>query len=562
MNTRQHNNSNRVIMALALLVAVFAGATSQPAKAQLPDVSQFYTIQTVERPKGATDIQFFEVSETGLVAVQYTAGGRTHSALLEKGAWTVIDAPGSTWCGCTNPSTSGKVGLTFARSDGVNHSVIYDGGTYQYLPDHPVYILQYMSYDGLRMSGAAWSKAEPTGTMHGLMLNASLSLFQVFDFPGAKSTLPMGINDAGVIVGSYQVGGFNVGPAQGFLYDGKDLTEIRAPGAGQTFPMSIDNGGDIVGGYEPNDSPGAQRGFILHQGEWKGFAVPGCSTDILCFINNRGQLAGICTDQKGKHGFIATPRVDFNHDGKVDIKDLRTLIDHWGQNYPPCDIGPLPWGDGKVDANDLEVLMGYWGQEMDLLNPTLTAFWRLDEADGIVAQDTQGRNDGTLTGHSVWQPTGGRVKGALQLDGVDSYVSTPFIVNPVDGAFSVFAWVKGGGSGQVILSQEQGANWLMVGAGGVLMTTLRGSGRGAAGSLTSSTVISDGLWHQVGLAWDGDRRTLYIDGLEAARDTQPQRDLAPSTGGLHLGADSTCASNAFWSGLIDHVRVYNSVVKP
>ena len=50
------------------------------------------------------------------------------------------------------------------------------------------------------------------------------------------------------------------------------------------------------------------------------------------------------------------PIVDFNGDGKVDLDDLRLLIDNWGSNKTLYDIGPMPWGDGIVDAQDLIVL--------------------------------------------------------------------------------------------------------------------------------------------------------------------------------------------------------------
>ncbi len=50
------------------------------------------------------------------------------------------------------------------------------------------------------------------------------------------------------------------------------------------------------------------------------------------------------------------PIVDFNADKKVDLDDLRLLIDNWGTNNPRYDIGPYAWGDGIVDAQDLLVL--------------------------------------------------------------------------------------------------------------------------------------------------------------------------------------------------------------
>lgn len=242
----------------------------------------------------------------------------------------------------------------------------------------------------------------------------------------------------------------------------------------------------------------------------------------------------------------------------MDIKDLVILIEHWGQNYPPCDIGPMPWGDGKVDEKDLEVLMRYWGQE--ILDPRLAAYWKLDETSGMMAADSIGANSGTLVGNPIWQPAGGRVGGALQFDGIDDCVTTPFVYNPSVGPFSVFAWVKGGGPGQAILSQAGGANWLMAGApDGVLMTDLKSTGRQGK-SLTSATVITDDAWHHVGLVWDGSNRILYVDDIEAAKDTQA--NLPSSVGGLYLGAGANLASGSFWKGLIDDVRFYNRVVKP
>jgi hypothetical protein len=48
--------------------------------------------------------------------------------------------------------------------------------------------------------------------------------------------------------------------------------------------------------------------------------------------------------------------------------------------------------------------------------------------------------------------------------------------------------------------------------------------------------------------------------LEAARDTQS--GLENSTGDLHIGAGSALEPGSFFSGLIDDVRIYNSVITP
>ncbi len=57
------------------------------------------------------------------------------------------------------------------------------------------------------------------------------------------------------------------------------------------------------------------------------------------------------------------PIVDFNGDGIVDATDVCIMIDHWGEDYPMCDIGPTPFGDGIVDVQDLIVLAEYLFEE-------------------------------------------------------------------------------------------------------------------------------------------------------------------------------------------------------
>jgi len=255
------------------------------------------------------------------------------------------------------------------------------------------------------------------------------------------------------------------------------------------------------------------------------------------------------------------PIVDFNGDGIIDSDDTRIMIDCWHTDNSLCDIGPMPWGDGIVDVQDLIVLAEHLFEEVS--DPTLVAHWPLDEAQGVIADDSAADCDGTLMGGPVWQPDGGMVGGALQFDGIDDYVSTDPVLNPSDGVFSVVAWVKGDAPGQVILSQAGAANWLSTDSvEGYLMTELKASGRGAAGPLVSQIVITDGEWHRIGLVWDGSYRHLYVDGAEVANDAAPLSGLESAEGGMYFGVGSALAPGTFFSGLIDDVRIYNRAVSP
>ena len=58
------------------------------------------------------------------------------------------------------------------------------------------------------------------------------------------------------------------------------------------------------------------------------------------------------------------PIVDLNSDGIVDSADMCIMVDHWGEDYPLCDIGPMPWGDGIVDVQDMIILAEHLFEEV------------------------------------------------------------------------------------------------------------------------------------------------------------------------------------------------------
>jgi hypothetical protein len=259
------------------------------------------------------------------------------------------------------------------------------------------------------------------------------------------------------------------------------------------------------------------------------------------------------------------PVVDLNGDGIVDAADMCIIVDHWGENYSLCDIGPTPLGDGVVDVQDLIVLAEHLFEE--IFPPGLVAYWKLDEAEGNIAHNNISDNHGILSGNPTWQPDIGHVTGSLEFDGIDDYISTDFVLNPTDGAFSVFAWFKGGSHGQVILSQTDGpggAGEIWLGADtsdGKLMTGLRPpSGRSPTPPMVADAVITDGQWHHVGIVVTEQKtRNLYVNGIRAAFDSQPVV-LPSSDGGLHIGSGKNLDAGTFFSGLIDDVRIYNQAL--
>jgi len=241
------------------------------------------------------------------------------------------------------------------------------------------------------------------------------------------------------------------------------------------------------------------------------------------------------------------------------IKPTLAVPYHWGTitgsltdaqqfaKLAACNVKVLTAGE-TIDSDT-------WSRDF-----TFLAHWKLDETQGILASDSAGDYDGTLAGDPLWQPTAGRIGGAIQLDGLNDAITTPFVLDPSQGSFSIFLWVKDGAPGQTILAQANGERWLLADPStGALATSLKQTGRNGR-DLISAAVVTDGQWHHVGLTWDGSVRTLYVDDLEVAGDTQGS--LGGATSGLQIGSGPKAEVGSFWSGLIDDVRIYTRALRP
>ncbi len=294
-------------------------------------------------------------------------------------------------------------------------------------------------------------------------------------------------------------------------------------------------------------------GPIVNSSNFEGNPSISADGSSLYFVTNRSGGSG----NADLWQVPVIPIVDLNGDGIVDAADMCIIVDHWGTDNQLCDIGPMPWGDGIVDVQDLIVLAEHLFEEV--LPPELVAYWKLDETEGDIAYDNAANNDAVVFGDALWQPEGGIVDGALAFDGTDDYFSTALMLDRAKAVFSVFAWIKGGMPGQVVFSQAGASDWLGADTtNGSLMTELRFLGKSSL-PLLSQTVITDGNWHCIGLAWDGSNRILYVDDVEVASDTYDQGYLV---GDLQIGAGKDLESGSFFSGLIDNVRIYDHAITP
>jgi len=158
----------------------------------------------------------------------------------------------------------------------------------------------------------------------------------------------------------------NLGPIVNTTYV-EGLFSLSPDGLLLLFSESWGTTGARPGGYGLSDLWMARRATLSDP--WQapvnlGSMVNGPGQDCAPRISADGRTLYYLSQRAGgwEHWEVSIdPILDLNGDDKVDDGDILVMRLHWGQDYPPCDIGPFPWGDGLVDMEDIKVLMSYTG---------------------------------------------------------------------------------------------------------------------------------------------------------------------------------------------------------
>jgi uncharacterized membrane protein len=217
--------------------------------------------------------------------------------------------------------------------------------------------------DSGEVTGVYAPSGVPAGVYDGFVLKGSKLTQVIAPFPGNCVTLPMGINDAGTVIGQYQTntdctsdhgwaevgftwsngvftlipgpaGSIDAAPwainstgamvgvalnatetaAIGWLLQNGVYTTINYPGAPFTVPTAINDNGDIVGYYcagtydDCNNFASPYIGFLYSGGTYTSFSVPGVPWSYPSGINNKGVIVGSYEDTNNFwHGFLIQP---------------------------------------------------------------------------------------------------------------------------------------------------------------------------------------------------------------------------------------------------------------
>jgi len=203
--------------------------------------------------------------------------------------------------------------------------------------------------------------------------------------------------------------------------------------------------------------------------------------------------------------------------------------------------------------------------------PNLVAWWKLDEGEGITAQDSAGDNDGTIYG-AAW--TSGQINDALDFNGVDDYVEVPddasLRFNEYD-SFTISCWalpITDEQNGWLVCKMQPSAqshcftyetSWhSSESAFGFTISRANSTRWVSIGSGVGTAPAED--WYHVAWVYDNGDMKIYVNGQLSNTGTFPYNTDGASSNNLAIGARliiSQPESGRFFDGTIDDVHIYD-----
>jgi hypothetical protein len=146
---------------------------------------------------------------------------------------------------------------------------------------------------------------------------------------------------------------------------------------------------------------------------------------------------------------------------------------------------------------------------------SVAGLWLLDEGGGGTVGDSSGNgNDGSIIGEPGW--TNGKFGKALEFDGEDDMVDTPYVSDDQSGAFTIMAWIKPSiaiSTQIVVAGRSNGGPQLNIASEGVAMTGFK-MDNGQFAHVRGKTVFPEEEWTNIAGTYDGSDIRVYVNGVE------------------------------------------------
>lgn len=237
------------------------------------------------------------VSSAAALFVLFGAVGAAR-AQTPQYSYTRLQYPGAIYTDATGINNAGTVVGTYFDANGIPHGYTYDGITYTSI-NFPGAIYNYaFGVSPLGHLVGSHSHTAEAGPYHAFY--AQSGSFTEFDYPGME-TDARAMNGSGAIIGIYN-SGYGT-PDHGFLKVGDSYTSIDAPGAATTYVFGLNDAGLVTGTYR--DTIGAVRGFTYRDGVYTPVAFPTATETYVAGVNNLNTMVGWDVQAGKVYGFLA-----------------------------------------------------------------------------------------------------------------------------------------------------------------------------------------------------------------------------------------------------------------
>ncbi|MEE9302498.1 MAG: LamG domain-containing protein, partial [Thiotrichaceae bacterium] len=249
-----------------------------------------------------------------------------------------------------------------------------------------------------------------------------------------------------------------------------------------------------------------------------------------------------------------------NQPANTGSKPFDGLIDNLG-------IYTIALNDSQIQTDNESPVTSENDSSSVLPETGLLSRWTLNESNGSKANDSIGNNTGTLINAPIWQPTQGKLEGALKFDGNNDRVDLGTLNIP-GSKMSIAFWFKADDfdeSEARFISKatdtSENNHYWMVSTVNKTKLRFRLKTKGSTTTLISnSNVISTNKWHHVAVTYDGNKMKIYRDGELVASTAKTGQIETNNSVPVSIGNQPANAGSRPFDGLIDDVRIYTAAL--
>lgn len=218
-------------------------------------------------------------------------------------SYSPIDYPGAAATTLSGINARGDIVGNYVDTDGMSHGFLLRDGVFT-----PIDVPGAAGSDARGINpagdivGGYWLPGEPPGNIHGYLLRRDGTL-EYIDYPGQTNTIPQRLLPDGTILGCYH-GSDTMMSMFGMWMRGAASSAIEQDASmnnGATPDLSVIAGlfTDIT---EP--APRASWGYVIENGVFTRFRVPGSNLTAVWDVAPGGALVGVYRNSVGTHGFL------------------------------------------------------------------------------------------------------------------------------------------------------------------------------------------------------------------------------------------------------------------